>query len=76
VEDGLLYSSRFNLNTDKIDAPPARLQVRTHEVMVAEGDTMVIESKEAPNLPPGLTSTATSKDTQSMTPKQRTKSWL
>ncbi|MET4097091.1 hypothetical protein [Arthrobacter sp. UYCu712] len=36
-------------------APPANLPVRTHEVQIVDGNIMVIESDEAPNLPPGLT---------------------
>jgi 3-phenylpropionate/trans-cinnamate dioxygenase ferredoxin subunit len=50
-----LHASKFNLRTGQVDAPPAKLPVRTHEVTVVDGDIMIIESKEAPNLPPGLT---------------------
>ena len=50
-----LYASKFNLRTGSVDAPPAKLPVRHHEVKVVDGDIMVIESDEAPNLPPGLT---------------------
>jgi hypothetical protein len=35
--------------------PPAKLPVRTHEVQIVDGNIMIIESDEAPNLPPGLT---------------------
>jgi 3-phenylpropionate/trans-cinnamate dioxygenase ferredoxin subunit len=38
-----------------VDAPPAKLQVRVHKVSVVDGQIMVEESNEAPNLPPGLT---------------------
>jgi len=38
-----------------VDASPAKLPVRRHEVSVIGGDIMVTESEELPNLPPGLT---------------------
>jgi 3-phenylpropionate/trans-cinnamate dioxygenase ferredoxin subunit len=50
-----LHASKFNLRTGAVDAPPAKLPVRTHKVSVVDGDIMVEESTEAPNLPPGLT---------------------
>lgn len=50
-----LHASKFNLRTGSVDAPPAKLPVRHHEVKVVDGDIMIIESDEAPNLPPGLT---------------------
>ncbi len=50
-----LHASKFDLRTGKVDAPPAKLPVRTHVVTVVDGDIMVEESAEAPNLPPGLT---------------------
>ena len=50
-----LHASRFNLRTGALDAPPAKLPVRTHEVQIVDGNIMIIESDEAPNLPPGLT---------------------
>jgi 3-phenylpropionate/trans-cinnamate dioxygenase ferredoxin subunit len=50
-----LHASRFNLSTGGVDAPPAKLPVRTHEVQIVDGNIMVIESEEVPNLPPGLT---------------------
>ncbi|MDR6506808.1 3-phenylpropionate/trans-cinnamate dioxygenase ferredoxin subunit [Arthrobacter oryzae] len=37
-----------------LDASPATLPVRTHKVKIVDGNTMVLESDEAPNLPPGL----------------------
>lgn len=49
-----LHASRFDLRTGTVDAPPAKRPVRVHEVRVIDGDIMVIESDEAPNLPPGL----------------------
>ena len=50
-----LHASKFNLRTGAVDAPPAKLPVRAHEVSVVDGIIMVEESSEAPNLPPGLT---------------------
>lgn len=50
-----LHASRFNLRTGSVDAPPAKLPVRSHEVSVIDGDIMITESDEVPNLPPGLT---------------------
>jgi 3-phenylpropionate/trans-cinnamate dioxygenase ferredoxin subunit len=35
--------------------PLAKLPVRTHEVQIVDGNVMIIEPGEAPNLPPGLT---------------------
>ena len=45
---------RFNLRTGALDAPPAKLPARTHELQIVDGNIMIIESDEAPNLPPGL----------------------
>ncbi|MFB0836117.1 bifunctional 3-phenylpropionate/cinnamic acid dioxygenase ferredoxin subunit [Arthrobacter halodurans] len=50
-----LHASRFDLRTGAVDAPPAKLPVRTHGVSVVDGDIMITESGEVPNLPPGLT---------------------
>ncbi|WP_323809181.1 hypothetical protein [Arthrobacter sp. CDRTa11] len=50
-----LHASRFKLHSGKIDSPPAKRPVRTHEVMGAGGDIMVVKLREAPNLPPGRT---------------------
>jgi 3-phenylpropionate/trans-cinnamate dioxygenase ferredoxin component len=50
-----LHASKFNLRTGKVDAPPAKLPVRVHEVEIVDGTIMVRESGDAPNLPPGLT---------------------
>ena len=50
-----LHASKFDLRTGAVDAPPAKLPVRAHEVSVVDGIIMVEESSEAPNLPPGLT---------------------
>ncbi|PWI41680.1 bifunctional 3-phenylpropionate/cinnamic acid dioxygenase ferredoxin subunit [Streptomyces sp. ICBB 8177] len=47
-----LHSSKFDLGTGAVDAPPARLPVRTHQVVV-EGETVyVVLSDAPPNLPP------------------------
>ena len=49
-----LHASKFNLRTGGVDAPPAKLPVRVHEVIVQDGTIMVRESEEEPNLPPGV----------------------
>jgi 3-phenylpropionate/trans-cinnamate dioxygenase ferredoxin subunit len=46
-----LHSSRFDLRTGAVDAPPARLPVRTHQVVVQDDVIHVIVSSEPPNLP-------------------------
>ena len=57
-------------------APPAaKLPVRTHEVQIVDGNTMIIESDEAPNLPPGLTTRAMFNRGPCLA-EQRTRSWL
>jgi 3-phenylpropionate/trans-cinnamate dioxygenase ferredoxin subunit len=48
-----LHSSRFDLRTGAVDAPPARLPIRTHEVTIVDGVIHVTLSQEAPHLPPG-----------------------
>ena len=49
-----LHASRFDLRTGRVDAPPAKKPVRTHEVHV-EGDMVYVAvSDEEPNLPPGV----------------------
>ncbi len=47
-----LHASRFDLRTGAVDAPPARLPVRTHRVVVVDGVIHVELSDAAPNLPP------------------------
>ncbi|GGN65080.1 bifunctional 3-phenylpropionate/cinnamic acid dioxygenase ferredoxin subunit [Streptomyces albiflavescens] len=47
-----LHASKFDLRTGAVDAPPAKLPVRTHEVVVEDGMIYVRLSTEAPNLPP------------------------
>jgi 3-phenylpropionate/trans-cinnamate dioxygenase ferredoxin subunit len=46
-----LHSSRFDLRTGAVDAPPARLPVRTHEVVIQDDVIHVILSSAEPNLP-------------------------
>jgi 3-phenylpropionate/trans-cinnamate dioxygenase ferredoxin subunit len=50
-----LHASKFNLRDGSVDSPPAKLPVRSHEVVVVDGIIMVNESTDVPNLPPGLT---------------------
>ena len=49
-----LHASRFDLRTGKVDAPPAKKPVRTHEVSIDGGDIYITLSDAAPNLPPGV----------------------
>ncbi|MFC9554062.1 bifunctional 3-phenylpropionate/cinnamic acid dioxygenase ferredoxin subunit [Rhodococcus sp. NPDC056960] len=51
-----LHASKFNLRTGAVDAPPAKLPVRTHEVVIQDGVIHVELSTEAPNLPPDIRS--------------------
>jgi 3-phenylpropionate/trans-cinnamate dioxygenase ferredoxin subunit len=46
-----LHASKFNLKTGEVDAPPAKLPVRTHEVVVENGMIYVQLATAAPNLP-------------------------
>ena len=46
-----LHSSRFDLRTGAVDAPPARLPVRTHQVVIQDGVIHVIPSSDPPNRP-------------------------
>ena len=47
-----LHASKFDLRTGAVDAPPARLPVRTHRVLVEDGTIYVELSDAPPNLPP------------------------
>lgn len=47
-----LHASKFDLRTGGVDAPPARLPVRTHHVVVEDGMIHVELADAAPNLPP------------------------
>lgn len=46
-----LHASKFDLRTGKVDAPPARLPVRTHQVLIEDGTVYVVLSDAVPNLP-------------------------
>jgi 3-phenylpropionate/trans-cinnamate dioxygenase ferredoxin subunit len=48
-----LHGSRFDLRTGAVDAPPARLPVRTHEVHIVKDIIQIVLSTATPNLPPG-----------------------
>ncbi|TQS40931.1 bifunctional 3-phenylpropionate/cinnamic acid dioxygenase ferredoxin subunit [Cryptosporangium phraense] len=48
-----LHASRFDLRTGRPDGLPAKIGVRTHEVLVVDGTIHVVPSAAAPNLPPG-----------------------
>ena len=41
-----------------VDAPPAKLPVRTHEVVIVDGMINVVLDDAPPNLPPGVTTKA------------------
>jgi 3-phenylpropionate/trans-cinnamate dioxygenase ferredoxin subunit len=47
-----LHASKFDLRTGAVDSPPAKLPVRTHQVLVEDGMIYVEPSEAAPNLPP------------------------
>jgi 3-phenylpropionate/trans-cinnamate dioxygenase ferredoxin subunit len=49
-----LHASRFDLRTGRVDAPPAKLPVRAHEVERRDGEIWVRLSADTPNLPPGV----------------------
>lgn len=49
-----LHASKFDLRTGRVDAPPAKRPVRTHQVQLRDGDIYLTPSELAPNLPPGL----------------------
>ncbi len=50
----------FAIDDSHVDAPPAQKPVRTHAVVVQDDHIHVELSDEAPNLPPGVLSGATS----------------
>jgi 3-phenylpropionate/trans-cinnamate dioxygenase ferredoxin component len=54
-----LHASRFDLRTGEVDEPPAKLPVRTHEVVVIDGVINVVPDDGPPNLAPGVTTHAT-----------------
>lgn len=47
-----LHASKFDLRTGAVDAPPARLPVRTHQIVIEDGMLCVVLSDALPNLPP------------------------
>lgn len=47
-----LHASKFDLRTGRVDGPPARLPVRTHQVLIEDGMIYVLLSDAPPNLPP------------------------
>jgi 3-phenylpropionate/trans-cinnamate dioxygenase ferredoxin subunit len=49
-----LHASRFDLRTGRVDAPPAKRPVRSHQVSVDADTVWVTLSSEQPNLPPGV----------------------
>ncbi|MBU3067285.1 bifunctional 3-phenylpropionate/cinnamic acid dioxygenase ferredoxin subunit [Nocardia sp. NEAU-G5] len=49
-----LHASKFDLRTGAVDAPPAKLPVRTHRVEIRNGTIHVDLSTEVPNLPPDI----------------------
>lgn len=53
-----LHSSRFDLRTGAVEGRPARLAVRTHQVVVVDDTVHVVLSGAAPNLPPGASAGA------------------
>ncbi|GAA3398220.1 bifunctional 3-phenylpropionate/cinnamic acid dioxygenase ferredoxin subunit [Cryptosporangium minutisporangium] len=48
-----LHASRFDLRTGAPEGLPAKVPVRTHEVLVVDGTIHVVPSTPAPPLPPG-----------------------
>ncbi len=52
-----LHASRFDLRTGAVDAPPAKRGVRTHRVVVVDGDIFLDETPE-PGEPVRLASSA------------------
>ncbi len=53
-----LHASRFDLRTGAVDEPPAKLPVRTHEVVIVDGVINVVLDDAVPNLPPGVSTRA------------------
>ncbi|WP_375501338.1 bifunctional 3-phenylpropionate/cinnamic acid dioxygenase ferredoxin subunit [uncultured Jatrophihabitans sp.] len=47
-----LHASKFDLRTGRVDAPPAKRPVRTHQVSIVDGDVYLTLSTAEPNLPP------------------------
>ena len=53
-----LHASKFDLRTGAVDEPPAKLGVRTHEVVITDDVINVVLNTAPPNLPPGVTARA------------------
>jgi 3-phenylpropionate/trans-cinnamate dioxygenase ferredoxin component len=53
-----LHASKFDLRTGAVDEPPAKLGVRTHEVVITDDVINVVLNTAPPNLPPGVTAKA------------------
>jgi 3-phenylpropionate/trans-cinnamate dioxygenase ferredoxin component len=49
-----LHASKFDLRTGAVDAPPAKVPVRTHRVVIDDGMIHVEVSAAEPNLPPDV----------------------
>jgi 3-phenylpropionate/trans-cinnamate dioxygenase ferredoxin subunit len=49
-----LHSSKFDLRTGQVDAPPAKRPVRTHQVTIKDGDIYLTIASEQPNAPAGV----------------------
>ncbi|MDQ1717613.1 MAG: 3-phenylpropionate/trans-cinnamate dioxygenase ferredoxin component [Pseudonocardiales bacterium] len=49
-----LHSSKFDLRTGQVDAPPAKRPVRTHQVTITDGDIYLTIASEQPNAPAGV----------------------
>ena len=49
-----LHASKFDLRNGEVDAPPAKVGVRTHSVELRDGDVWVTMSDLPPRLPPGV----------------------
>lgn len=56
-----LHASKFDLRTGAVDEPPAKLGVRTHEVVITDDVINVVLNTAPPNLPPGVTAGAAAK---------------
>ena len=49
-----LHASRFDLRTGAVDAPPAKLGVRTHAIELEGDEIWLVPSTAAPNPPRGI----------------------
>lgn len=53
-----LHASCFDLRTGQVDGPPAKVGVRTHRIVVADGVVYVDVATEAPPADPALVEAA------------------